>query len=249
MRSTIAAIILLLAFVAGCRFTTAHMSEVTFARTVDKNSAPVERVTGFTKSDRTLHCCAHVENVPSGTIVKAIWRLTDPQRAQVIDSVEKTIDGDVWVDFTLTTGSPTGFPYSSYAVDLFIDGKMSKTLPFQITPMYARGPVFETSLAAKLDDNYMPVMHTTTFPVLVSKIYAPVFVDFRDGGAEITARWYSRGNGGERDIAVTDIPFGKPTARWMGFSLTPNGTLPAGTYYVDILCNHSRVATHQFTLK
>lgn len=217
----------------GCQFTTAHFTDVTLARSVDANKAPVERTTGFTKSDPLLYCAAQMANTPAGTKVKAVWwQLPEGAAKQLIDSTEIELSEDAWVAFSLSLSQDV-LPYGKYEVALFINGKPAKTLPFDIAPAIAEGPVKEIAMTSKVTKDWFPLERVSKFKSSESKFWACVYVMDLPEGSTFTARWFSgSAPGAENAIASTDFSYAG--TGWIGFSLAPSAPFPAGTYGVEI---------------
>ena len=223
----------IVALSVGCQFTTAHFTDVTLARSIDADKAPVERTTGFTKSDPLLYCAAQMANTPAGTKVKAIWwQLPEGAAKQLIDSTEIELSEDAWVAFSLTLSQDV-LPYGKYEVALFINGKPEKTLPFDIAPAYTDGPVKEIAMTSSVTKDWFPLERVSKFKSSEPKFWACVYVMDLPEGSAFTARWFSgAAPGTENGIASTDFSYAG--TGWIGFSLAPSAPFPPGTYGVEI---------------
>jgi len=236
-------------FAAGCQFSTAHFSEVTLSKSVDaKTKEPLERTTVYSRHNSTFHCSVKMANTPSDTKVKAVWWF-DPSGSekQLVDSTEILVSQDAWVDFTLAN-STNGFPYGAYTVDLFINGKLEKQMPFSVKPMFDNDPIREIVTSHEVNANYLPIDVASRFRITSSVIYAPVYVQNALAGTTISAHWFFNQMGEDpRTIAKTDFPC--EGSGWIGFSLKPNNTLQPGKYSVDILLNGESQHNVQFTME
>jgi hypothetical protein len=232
----------------GCQFTTAHFSEVTLARSIDASKAPVERTAGFTKSDPVLYCSARMQNTPADTKVKAIWwHFPDGAPKQVVDSTEIVLSEDAWVAFSLRL-SQDALPYGKYAIDLSIDGKAQKQLPFTIAPMFETGPIKELTLSSEVAKDQFPLERLSSFKSGTPVMYAAVYVLDIPEGTTLSARWHTAGEGAAvQDIATASIPFAG--SGWVAFSLKPKNPFPAGTYAVDISQNSTFFKTKVFSIE
>jgi hypothetical protein len=235
---------------AGCSFTTAHFTDVTMAKAVDKDVSPVQKTTSFFKHDPILHCCALVANAPSDTKVKAVW-LYKPEGKEVqrVDSVEIAVESKKWIDFTFRPAHD-GLPYGNYTVDLFIDGKYKQSVPFTVKPMIAEGVVREAVIASQVNEEFYPTELLSIFSPDVPKIYLPVYAMDVQAGTIITARWYQRMGGSETELVTTNFPVDESSwTGWIGFSLKPSKPLPQGAYRAEILENGQSRASLEFTVK
>lgn len=100
----------------------------------------VDATSTFSPSDAPLHCVVQLANVADGTKVKAVWTAVDVKDAsgqQVTD--EKLIEketvlsgsGDTGhADFTLT--HEKDLPVGKYKVEVYLNDKLDKTVPFEI---------------------------------------------------------------------------------------------------------------------
>ena len=233
---------------SGCQFTTAHFSEVTLARSIDADKAPVERTVGFTKSDPVLYCTARMQNTPADTKVKAIWwHLPEGGQKQIIDSTEIVISEDAWVAFSLRL-SQDALPYGKYAIDLSIDGKAQKHLPFTISPMYDTGSIKELTLSSEVAKDQFPLERLAAFKSGAPVMYAAIYVMDIPAGTMLSARWYVPGEGvAVQEIASASIPF--EGSGWVAFSLKPRNPFPAGTYAVDISQDATFFKTKTFSVE
>jgi hypothetical protein len=141
MKRVIAGILLLLvtsvALVAcSASFSTANISNAVLAKDVTTDFQPVEPTTTFPTDQAVIHLVVTLKNVPSDTTVKAVWTAVDVGDAAAanteIDQLEKTINDSGNIDFTLSLPSTGVWPVGKYKVELYLDGKLDKTLDFTV---------------------------------------------------------------------------------------------------------------------
>ncbi|HOJ05495.1 MAG TPA: hypothetical protein PK916_15965 [Bacteroidota bacterium] len=233
------------ALIAACSFTTANIKKAVMAREINEDKSPAMEVTSFHGYESMLHCCVEMANVPSGTKVKAIWRSNEG--AVVIDSTEIELESDSWIDFSLTL-SEQALPYGAYTVDLFINGKKDRSVPFTVVPKFEEGIIKEAVTSKAISESYFPQQPTAVFPTNTAVVYAPIYVQDAPQGSKFSAYWYQHDtSGGRAPITSADIEFAD--SGWIGFSMTLNNGLPAGKYSVDILLNGAVEQTLEFSAK
>lgn len=238
----------LLFMLQACSFTTANIEKVVMARTVnEETSEPLDETTSFHGTDAVLHCAVQMANTPSGTKVKARWYAIVDEAQQVIDTTEIELESSGWVDFNLTI-KENGLPYGKYAVDLFIDGKFDKTVPFTIEPAFPDGFIKEAVTSRALSESYFPIEPANEFPAGIAYVYAPIYVSGQPEGTVFAASWYQHLDGGNRaPITSSEISFDQEG--WIGFSLNLPQGIPAGAYSVDLLVNGEVTHTLEFSAK
>lgn len=132
-------LLLLLAGLSACSFSfsTANITDAVMSKDVTgDNFDPVDPTTTFAPDQPTLHLVATVANAPSDTKVQASWvavdigDVADPNT--VIDSAEVTLNDQDKAHFTLSTPSTGTWPVGKYKVDLYLDGKLTKTVEFSV---------------------------------------------------------------------------------------------------------------------
>lgn len=235
----------------GCSFTTAHFADVTMAKSVDKDYAPIVRTVAFNKSDPVIYCCAQLANAPSETKVKAVWvYMPKDDKAQDIDSAEITTDGSRWVGFSFRPAKQ-GMPYGEFMVNLYIDGKFKQSVPFTVKPMYTEGIIREAVIAAEVtEDYYFPKELSSEFKPTVEIVYLPVFAYEAPAGSVITARWFQGTGSTAQEIVATDFQVEEDGwTGWIGFNFRPTAPLPEGSYSAQALVNGQPLPPLVFTVK
>lgn len=235
---------ILLLMLQACEFTTANIERAVMARSVNDKSEPLEETSTFHGSESLLHCSVLMANTPEGTPVKAVWYQELEGEKIILDSSRITMEGDGWIDFTLTL-SNSMLPYGEYAVGLHIGDAFAQTVPFTIEPMYPDSPVKEAVVARVISDSFFPTEPTWVFEAGSSTIYAPVYVAGQEAGTVFAAKWYAHDAAGDRsEIDTAALPF--DDEGWIGFQLNlPDGLSP-GRYSVDILVNDQVEHTLEF---
>ena len=96
-----------------------------------KDGKPVGQTTAF-PADSTFHAVVRVSAARNDTRVKAGWTAVDAggEQNRIIDEKEVTGPGDQAVDFTLSLPRP--WPPGSYKVDIYLDGKLERSVDFTV---------------------------------------------------------------------------------------------------------------------
>ena len=132
--SLLFALCLLAIVVSGCEFSasTASIKSAELARGYQDGKA-VDVTTTFGPTDNPLHCVVTLGNVPDGTKVKAAWTVVDAGdgqfKDQKIDETELQSGSGV-LDFTLSNNQ--SWPKGKYKVDLYLNGKLDRSVEFQV---------------------------------------------------------------------------------------------------------------------
>lgn len=117
---------------ASCSFTTANLSDTTMAKEVDSETQePLDSTDTFKANTPVIYCATKVSNAPPETMVKSVWRYTEPGSEQEIDSYTLEADGSAWAAFSLSKPD-AGWPKGSYEVDLYIDDEIQETKNFTV---------------------------------------------------------------------------------------------------------------------
>jgi pectate lyase len=122
----------------GCDASTANIQSAQLAKGFSDNKA-VDPTTTFGTGD-TFHCVINVANAPEDTKVKAVWTAVDSKDAEGTEIKDYKIDeaefatkdiGSV-VHVTLSPPSSGVWPTGSYKVDIYLNGKLDRTLDFTV---------------------------------------------------------------------------------------------------------------------
>lgn len=137
--------VLLMVLVLGTMLSacSASTANITSAGTGTGFDGSANKVTGatttFDKTAPELHCVVSVANVPDGTTVRAVWTAVDTVdmngksiKDNKINELTKTLTTDSTVDFNLTLPSSGEWPVGSYKVDVYLNDKLDRTLPFTV---------------------------------------------------------------------------------------------------------------------
>lgn len=100
------------------------------------NKDPLGVTDTFAPVQQIFHAVVSVAALPDNTKVKAVWYVVNVGTASdvnsLIDQFELTASGTQNLDFTLTVG-PTGkWPVGSYKVEIYVNGILARTVPFQV---------------------------------------------------------------------------------------------------------------------
>ena len=97
-----------------------------------RDAAGEDLTTTFAPGD-TFYCLVQLANAPGETKVKAVWSAVEVQGVEPnrkIDEVEvATGSGPIQFNLTNKTGA---WPTGRYKVDLYLDGKLDRTLEFSV---------------------------------------------------------------------------------------------------------------------
>ncbi|HBY95770.1 MAG: hypothetical protein M5U01_43645 [Ardenticatenaceae bacterium] len=123
------ALMMMVSAVLACSFnvSTASIKNVTMAR--DANGK--EPTTTFAQDD-TFHCLVQLANAPDDTVVKAAWTAVEAEGVEpnfFIDENELTSRSGT-LHFKLTNDKL--WPKGQYKVDLYLNGKLSRTVEFKV---------------------------------------------------------------------------------------------------------------------
>jgi hypothetical protein len=119
-------------------FSTANIADAVLAKDVQGNDFdPVGATSTFTTDQPAIHLVVTLKNAPSDTVLKTVWTAIDvgdaaPANTE-IDQTEITMDGSGNVHFTLSQPSSGVWPAGRYKVDIYLNGKLDRTLEYQIT--------------------------------------------------------------------------------------------------------------------
>jgi hypothetical protein len=128
----LSASIFLVSLLMGCEFSSANISSVGLGTGI-ANGKAVNETTTFQPTDHEIHLVVGVSNAPDGTKVTCDWFAVNA--GGVTD--HKVIGTDVTLSSTqsvadckLTNGSD--WPSGSYKVDLSLNDKLNRTMPFDV---------------------------------------------------------------------------------------------------------------------
>ena len=142
MKRVLASIALLLAVLVALvacsvSLSTANISKAVLAKDVEGDKFdPIDPTSTFPTDQPVIHLVVTLKNAPSDTKVKAVWTAVDvgdaaPSNTE-IDESEFTTDGSGNVHFTLSLPSSGIWPLGKYKVDVYLDGKLDKTLEYAV---------------------------------------------------------------------------------------------------------------------
>jgi hypothetical protein len=117
-------------------FTTAGLSEITMAKSVDETTyKPVEKATTFSVDTPEIFLSAKFSNAPSDTEIMAEWVYVEGEaeelRDYLIDAVSIYVTGTDYLFFSMPMPGQ-GWPRGQYEVMLYIDGKEAETVSFTV---------------------------------------------------------------------------------------------------------------------
>ena len=117
-------------------FTTAKLSEVTMARSIDSSTfKPVQATDSFSIDAPEIFLSAKFSNAPSETEITAEWIYVEGEVEGMtdflIDTVSVEVSGTDYLYFSRLMPD-TGWPRGQYAVKLYIDGTAAETATFTV---------------------------------------------------------------------------------------------------------------------
>jgi hypothetical protein len=173
------------------------------------NFDPVDPTSTFPADQARIHLVVTVNNAPSDTKVKSVWIAVDVGNAapanHQIGEFEWTVQGSRNVYCNLTRYGQV-WPWvkdgvwavGKYKVDIYLDGKLNKTLEYTITSTTAAAPTTGTSTpgAPTMSGHYIRTETTLDGRSLTEDWY---FTPCGDGCADVsTVSGSVRGAIGER---------------------------------------------------
>jgi len=124
---------------AACNFSvsTANIKQAVLAKDVTgDNFEPVDPTSTFTVDQPVIHLVVTVANAPSDTKVKTVWTAVDVGDAAPantkIDEAEVSLDSSGNAHFTLALSTGGAWPVGKYKVDVYLDGKLDRTLEYTV---------------------------------------------------------------------------------------------------------------------
>lgn len=231
------------------------LTNLVLARATDgQNYTPVGITDTFPTSQQTLNAVATLENAPAGTRVRAVWYLLHADGYKSNQQLEQTeldvpTGGSRNVAFMLRPASGK-FPPGTYCVELYLDGVLSASKPFEVTDEGGASsapvnPVKQVVMAEDVNPTtFEPVNPTATFKANAPRIHAVVQVEGGDASIVYRARFYPP------NMEPLDKELTKSASPWLDFFLTPTDTgFPTGDYKVEIYVNDRLVDTKSFTVE
>jgi outer membrane usher protein FimD/PapC len=239
--------LLILSFgAAGCEFScsTANIRNVTMSRASDEHRRPVDPTTEFTTADPIIHCVVELANAPTGTGVRAVWRVVDAEGVEagtVIDTADIEAGSDSnMVDFTLTPNF--SMPPGRYKVDIYLnvkEGKEAKPDQTAEFTIIAAGPRVARAFISTDPEGGS---EQTEIPSKTPTIYCHVAMADLEPNTTVSAEWIAEDVAG--DIAPNTLIDRVPVtlegdSDVINFNLNLTNPLPPGTYRVDLYINEA----------
>ena len=130
---SICLIVFLMVSISSCSFTTANITDLKMASTVQDN-LPVDITNVFTTTSPVIYATGTLKNAPDGTVLTAEWYYLDASPEIFIDSATLQ-PTDVNTSFSFSLSIPdNGWPTGKYEVRFFIDDSttVSSKLSFTV---------------------------------------------------------------------------------------------------------------------
>lgn len=126
-------ILILVAVVLGsCSFTTANYSNLVISSGIESDYTPINVTNKFSTNTPEIYISGKVNNAPTGTVISGQWFYMDNEPVIFIDE-SKYVVQDTTTSFYFSLSIPdNGWPVGEYSIQLFIDGKIQKTLNFSV---------------------------------------------------------------------------------------------------------------------
>ncbi len=117
-------------------FTTARLSEMTMAASIDETTAqPIEKTDAFSPDTPEIFVSVKVSNAPSETDITSVWIYVGGEVADLenytIDTASIEVEGTRYVYFSRPMPE-AGWPRGDYKVVLSIDDKEQGSVPFTV---------------------------------------------------------------------------------------------------------------------
>ena len=116
-------------------FTTARLSEITMAKSIDETFKPIEKADVFSVDTPEIFLSAKFSNAPADTEVTGEWTYVGGEVADLenytIDTASLKIEGTAYLYFSMPMPE-AGWPKGDYKVVLAIDGKEQGSVPFKV---------------------------------------------------------------------------------------------------------------------
>lgn len=234
--------------------------------------------TGITDSfpgDQSIfHAVVTISNAPANTRVKAVWFTA---KNSPMGEYEITTEGSRNLDFTF---KPDGgrLPGGDYAVEIYVNGKLDRTLKFSVqagasvssssaAPTAAPKPTTAASSSSAVPkpsgyvnnvtmaegtqgDAKDPVNPTVVFKPSAT-FHAVVRTQNAPANTRFKAVWYvvDVGSAAAPNTLIDDTTLATEGSRNIDFTLAPNTTWPVGTYRVEISVNGVLDTVKTFSVK
>jgi hypothetical protein len=117
-------------------FTTAKLSEITMAKSIDEITyEPIEKTDTFSTDTSEIFLSAKFSNAPSETEITSEWVYVEGEvedlKDYLIDTTSIEVSGTDYLFFSMPSPDQ-GWPIGQYEVILYIDGQESATVPFTV---------------------------------------------------------------------------------------------------------------------
>lgn len=234
------AALLLVASSLACDFSLGPpaIGEVVVAETLDADYKPVNPTSTYTSDDTVISVSVEVQNLVLGSVVEVKYKLDGADYESLTSTADK--EGSGYYGFTLTLED--GLLPGDYAADVYLDGKLAKSVTFKVE---ASGPpsIGVVVSATGFDEFYKPVAPTSTYATS-DTVYISVQVKNLVVGSEVTVKYFIDGEHADADTTLVAENAG---SSYYGFSLTP--PLPAGIYTAEIYLDDALFTTLAFSVQ
>lgn len=223
---------LLMLVLLACNFS-ASTANIKDAYTARSDGSEMKQTTSFSQ-DEVIYCIVNVANAPDDTKVKAIWYAVNAEGVDanfVINETEFTGGGEI----TFNISNDQLWPAGSYKVELYLDGKMDRSLDFNVTSSAGSVPAATGASVASAylqRDNNGTTEKTTVFNQ-EDVIYLEVDVANATESTVVKATWIAVNlEGVDANTVINETEF--QGGGVITFDLSNNQLWPLGDYRVEV---------------
>jgi hypothetical protein len=218
-------------------------------------------VTNTFSGNQPMHAVVTIVSAPDGTAFKANWK--------VVDIGSAGTPGESMGDYSITAGGSrnmdfsfkptTQLPPGQYQVELYVNGALTRTLPFTVQPPAAQptsppqlsGYILDVTLAQNVQGANLDPSGATTVFGPADTIHAVVSTANAPKGTQFKADWYvvDIGDASQANKLIISSQLTADGTRNLDFKLTPTSQWPVGTYRVEISVNGQVESTAMYSVK
>ncbi len=217
------------------------IGEVVIAKSLDADYKPVNPTSKYTSDDTVISISVEVQNLIIGSAVEVKYQVDGVATDNLKTVADEEGSGYYGFTFTFENGIIPG----DYVTDVYLDGKLVKTVSFKVEP--SGPPTIKAVVVAKsLDDSYKPVDSTSTFSPS-DTFYISVQVKDLIIGSNVVVKYYFE----DENIPDLDTSLvaDKVGSGYYGFSLqAPPDGFPAGNYKAEVYLDDKLSETVTFSI-
>jgi outer membrane usher protein FimD/PapC len=248
--SALAAMAVVALALSACSFSTANIQGATLGTGYDSGTI-LEPTTVFAQEDQQIQLAVNVANAPDDTQVKAVWSIVDVAGHEPTVLYESPLtlnSGENIAHFSLTNDQP--WPAGKYKVEIYLNGKLAKTVEYQVEKSAAKMPSIESATLAKGVDQNEPVDPTSVFAPSDLELHLVVKVADAVEGTSLKAVWSVVDVQDYTPEVIDEVPYtlsgGENVA---DFTLSNDQPWPVGKYKVELYLNDQLVQTLEYEVQ